>query len=79
VDTELRDALEGMVGQLAQGPLNKRLEAATDEAMDRAVDAVALHLAGGDQEKARSRRSAAIRMMVLRGGKGILDDASARA
>lgn len=75
----LRAALQALVGQLAPGPMDQRLEAATDAEMRAAVEAVARELAGGDEGKARTKRSEAVRVLIRRGAKGMLEDASVSA
>lgn len=59
-----------MVTDYEVGALDRRLELAVNKAIDEAIDALALELAGGDRKKIRKGfRSKAARMLLAEGAK----------
>ncbi len=69
-----------MVTDYEVGALDRRLELAVNGAIDEAIDALALELAGGDRSKVRKGfRSKAARKLLAEGAKAVAQKQARKA
>jgi len=74
MNRKLLTALRALVGQIAAGPMEARLEAVIDRETNEVLAALAEELSRGTKRSPRSMRSAAARALLKRGAQGMLDD-----